>query len=92
MGRLTNLNPIADSDLPSSIARDSEVALAINSLGISNPALSTYGSLSVKGVNGEKNGFSGIHFPNAFDAPTLMVDTLARLHGFWSPASPSGWH
>jgi len=41
MGKLTNLNPpapIADSELPSTLARDAEVAAAINAhLGASDP-------------------------------------------------------
>jgi len=89
MGKLTNLNPstpLTDSDIPAGIARDTEVL----ALGIQNPASGTYGSISVRGVQGEKNNFAGIHFPDAFDGPTLMIDTLARLNGIWSPNS--GWH
>ena len=38
MGKLTNLNPIADSDIPSGIARDSEVTAVINAhLAASDP-------------------------------------------------------
>ena len=89
MGKLTNLNPvtpIADADLPASITRDTELA----ALGIQNPASSIYGSVSIRGILGEKNNFAGINFPIAYDSPTFMVDTLARLNGMWSPTN--GWH
>lgn len=92
MGKLTNLNPpapIADSDIPPAIARDNEVGPL---LGVQNPTPSTYGSVAIKGITGEKNGFAGVHFPSAFDGPTIMFDTLARLSGIWSPQSAFGWH
>jgi hypothetical protein len=38
MGKLTNLNPIADSEIPATIARDSEVTAALNAhLGATDP-------------------------------------------------------
>lgn len=58
-------------------------------LPISFPSLNPYGSISIPT---SKNGYAGIHFPQGFNSPVLMIDESSNLSGMWSATgNPSTW-